>query len=92
MATAMHFEWDEAKAAINVAKHSLSFEEAVAAFADPLGADFDASHSADGEPRRKRVAQIEGRTFTVVYTLRGEVVRLISARRANAPEARRYER
>ncbi|WP_369695939.1 BrnT family toxin [Phenylobacterium aquaticum] len=40
--------------------------------------------------RRKAVGVIEGRLFTVVYTLRGAVIRLISARRCNVQEARRY--
>lgn len=84
------FEWDEAKAAANVAKHGLPFEEAVAVFADAARADFDASHAEDGEARRKVVGSLEGRLVTVVYTVRGDALRIISARRSNAKEARRY--
>jgi uncharacterized DUF497 family protein len=59
-------------------------------FVDAARADFDASHAADAERRRKVVGLIEGRLFTVVYTQRGAVIRLISARRSNAKETRCY--
>lgn len=51
---------------------------------------FDASREADQETRRKAVGVIEGKLFVVVYTDRGGVCRLISARRANAMEHRAY--
>jgi uncharacterized DUF497 family protein len=84
------FEWDEAKALANLAKHGVPFDYAAAVFLDPDGIDFDASRPEDGEARRKRVGRIEGRLFTVVYTERGDLIRLISARRANAQEERSY--
>jgi uncharacterized DUF497 family protein len=57
---------------------------------DPEKIDFDASRPEDNEVRRKLVGMIEGRHFTVVYTVRDGVIRLISARRANDQEMRRY--
>jgi uncharacterized DUF497 family protein len=84
------FEWDSAKAASNLAKHGVSFEVATGLFEDTDRADFDASRQEDGEPRRKVVGRIQGRLVTVVYTLRGEAVRIISARLANATEKRRH--
>jgi len=90
METPLSFEWDDAKDATNTAKHGVSFIEAAAVFADNDRTDFDASHAEDGEARRKAVGQIEGRLFVVVYTLRGEAIRIISARRANGQETRRH--
>jgi uncharacterized protein len=59
-------------------------------FLDEERVDFDVSRSADGEERRKALGLIEGRLYCVVYTLRGSVCRLISARRANAKETKAY--
>ena len=70
-----------------MASHS---EEATAVFLDRALADFDVSQAQDKEERRKAVGVIEGFIFTVVYTVRAGVVRLISARRANAKEVRAY--
>jgi uncharacterized protein len=84
------FEWDDTKAASNFAKHSVEFEFAVRVFLDDGRADLDASRPADGESRRKAVGTIEGELFTVVYTERGSVVRVISARRSNVKEHRIY--
>ena len=86
----LKFEWDEGKSAKNAAKHGLPFGEAVAVFADPDREDLDASHEEDGEERRKMIGRIGGRLFTVVYTLRGAAIRLISARPANSKEVRDY--
>ena len=91
MPTGPPFEWDAAKDALNASKHCVSFEEAVEVFVDHKHADFDASHPQDGERRRKAVGMIGGRLFTVVYTVRGQAIRIISARRANAYEVRRYD-
>jgi len=49
-----------------------------------------ASRPEDGETRAKLIGAIEGRIFTVVFTRRGGLIRLISARRANAQETRAY--
>jgi len=57
----MRFEWDSAKAAANVKKHRVSFDEAVTVFYDPLAATFgDPDHSED-----------ESRLVTVGYSARG---------------------
>jgi uncharacterized protein len=84
------FDWDDAKAASNLAKHGVPFEYAARVFLDEAVVDFDASREADGEARRKAVGQIEGRIFTVVYAQRGDAIRIISARRANAMERKVY--
>ena len=84
------FDWDDAKAASNLAKHGVPFEYAARVFLDEAVVDFDASREADGEARRKAVGQIEGRIFTVVYAQRGDAIRIISTRRANAMERKVY--
>lgn len=91
MSIPIAFGWHEAKHLSNRSKHGLGFDEAVAAFSDMDRIDFDVSRTGDGEERRKAVGLIEGRLTTVVYTLRGGVRWIISARRANRPEARRYD-
>jgi uncharacterized protein len=84
------FEWDEAKEARNFAKHGFLFTDILGVFSDPARVDYDVSRPEEGEFRRKTVGRIDGRFFAVVYTLRGTGYRLISARKANAPERRRY--
>jgi uncharacterized DUF497 family protein len=86
----MDFEWDEAKAHQNFAKHGVSFEYATRAVLDPRGIAVDATRPEDGEERTKLIAQIDGVLYTVVLTVRGSVIRLISARRSNGPEEKLY--
>ena len=86
----MHFEWDSAKAAKNLRKHRVSFEEAV--FHDRLavtGADPD--HS-EGEERLVTFGMSSaGQLLVVSHTERAEAIRIISARIATQPERRIYE-
>ncbi len=84
------FERDDAKAATNLAKHGVPFDYATRVFPDEAVIDFDASRETDGEARRKAVGQIEGRVYTVVYAQRGDAIRIISTRRANATERKSY--
>ena len=88
----MKFEWDDKKAARNLVKHGVSFDEAVTAFDDPLYIDFfDPEHS-DDEHRYIRVGCSEQRRVLVVsYTERSGVTRLISARLATKRERQAYE-
>jgi uncharacterized protein len=87
---AIAFEWDDAKAERNLAKHGFSFVEAREVFADPTLATVNATRQKDGEARFKAIGRIGSRLYAVVYTQRGDVNRLISARRANATEERIY--
>ncbi len=84
------FDWDEAKARSNLAKHGVPFRYAVRVFLDPNMVDFDASREGDMEARRKAVGLIEGKLYVVVYADREGVRRIISARRTNATEQRAY--
>ena len=84
------FEWDNRKAALNLARHGVSFQVATAVFADPNMLEFDATRPQDGEVRSKAIGLIGLRLHTVVFTMRGDATRIISARRANGMEERRH--
>jgi uncharacterized protein len=86
------FEWDETKAQANLKKHKISFQEARRIF-DDLFALIEQDLSEDfGEDRFLATGVVKGVLVTVVYTERGERIRLISARKANSDEQRRYYR
>jgi len=88
----VNFTWDEAKATSNLEKHDVSFEEASTAFGDPLAhTKLDPLHSEEED--RFVLLGLTGvaRLVVVVHTVRGETVRLISARLATSAERRRYE-
>lgn len=83
------FEWDDGKAAANLAKHGVDFADAIDAFADPQAIVLlDDS----GDEERYVILGHDGlvRLVAVVYTWRGDVVRIISARKATRTEARLY--
>jgi len=84
------FEWDDAKAAANWAKHKISYETARRVFKDPFAVERDDDREDYGEPRFTILGMVEGRLLSVAYTLRGEVIRVISARRAEPYEQRLY--
>jgi uncharacterized DUF497 family protein len=88
----VQFAWDPAQAAVNLRKHSVSFEEAVTVFRDPLARiHHDPAHS-DDERREIIIGQASsGRLLLVSFTERGESVRIISARATDARERQTYE-
>jgi uncharacterized protein len=84
------FEWDDRKAATNFDKHLVTFEQARAAFCDP-----DAINEDDPDPdevRFIRLCRLDQEVFVVVWTERGDRIRIISARLANKHEQRTYFR
>jgi uncharacterized DUF497 family protein len=85
------FEWDEDKAASNLQKHGVDFADAVGVFDDAL-----AFSMPDDDPGEDRFIALGtdtlGRLLVVVYTFRGEKIRIISARRGTSSERRTYER
>ena len=88
----MRFEWDESKAAVNLAKHGVSFEEAATVFGDPLSDTFDDPDHSTEERRFVIIGMSEnGRMLIVAHTDDGEVVRLISARDPTRGEREFYE-
>lgn len=88
----MNFEWDDEKAAKNLAKHGVSFDEAETVFADPFaGIAPDPDHS---ERERREIAaglSAAGRLLLVSFTQRRESIRIISARELTPSERRLYE-
>ena len=88
----MQFEWDEIKAAQNLIKHGVSFEEAATVFGDPLSDTFnDPDHSAE-ERRFIIIGMSErGRILIVAHIDNEEVVRVITAREPTPGERRFYE-
>lgn len=87
----MRFEWDDNKAELNALKHGITFEEAITVFADPnLLFTEDSKHS-QGEEREWAIKEAEnGLIVVVVFTMRGEQIRLISAREATKRKCQRY--
>jgi uncharacterized DUF497 family protein len=85
------FEWDERRGARNIAKHGVPFEYAARVFLDPLRLDTEDPRRDYSEERRLALGTIEGRLYAVAYTLRGKIIRLISARKANEREKRKYD-
>jgi uncharacterized protein len=88
----MRFDWDPRKAAANLRKHAVSFEEASTAFADDYsltGADPD--HSV-GEERFITFGMSQsGRLLVVSHMEQGDTIRIFSARRATRSERKLYE-
>ena len=89
----MVFQWDPAKAAINRTKHGLSFDEAASAFGDPLGRIVEDPRHSYGERRFALVGHTKaGRLVVVMFTERGQAIRIISARHATRQEREDYEK
>ena len=88
----MPFEWDAEKAAENLRRHGIPFEEAETVFDDPLSQTLlDPDHS-EGEERYLEIGYSRRRRLLLVsYTERQGRVRIISARRATRKERQSYE-
>lgn len=90
----IRFEWDPAKAASNRLKHGVRFETAARVFADPLAlTEFDGFDRS--EARWRTIGLVDGvQLLVVAHTQRDdngdEIIRIISARRADPRERRRY--
>jgi len=90
------FEWDEDKAEANFRKHHIRFEDAARVFDDPLAVT-DQDRIENGEQRWRTVGRVDGHLLLLVaHTLRLEdanieVVRIISSRRVDRAERKRYE-
>lgn len=91
-----YFEWDETKAEINFLKHGIRFDDAALVFDDPFSLSSQ-DRIENGEERWQTIGMVGNSILVLVaHTLRVEdgtieVFRLISARRANRKERRRYE-
>ena len=86
----LDFEWDDDKAAANVRKHGVSFEQAALAFRDLFAVEWLDMREDYGEERIILVGTSQGQILAVVYTEREERIRIISARRATKHEKDTY--
>jgi uncharacterized protein len=88
----LRFEWDRRKADSNLKKHGVSFQEAASIFADALSITIpDPDHSASEARFFDLGLSHRNRLLVVSYTERGEVIRIISVRRASRSERKYYE-
>ncbi len=89
----LRFEWDEDKAASNVAKHGVTFDEASTVFGDPLAVIFDDEEHSVDEIREIIIGHsVLERLLLISFTERGrETVRIISARKSTKRERKDHE-
>ena len=88
----LEFEWDPEKAASNLKKHGVSFEEAATVFRDQLSLTFyDPDHSVDEDRYITIGTSTDGRLIIVSHTDRDDHIRIISARNATRRERKMYE-
>lgn len=88
----MDFEWDQKKFEQNLRLRELDFNRAIYLFEDPKRVVWEDVRKDYGEPRLNMLAKYRDRVLAMTYTLRGENVRVISLRKANKREQRKYER
>ena len=87
----MKITWDPAKAESNFRKHKIRFSDAEAVLFDPMALTVE-DEASESEDRFVSVgADALNSVVVVVYTYRGEDIRLISARRATRRERKAYE-
>jgi uncharacterized protein len=86
----MNYEWDPAKARTNRHKHGIDFADAATVFSDDYALTIP-----DDYPDEERFVTIGmdvlGRLLVVVFTWRGQHIRIVSARKAESHESRQYE-
>lgn len=89
----LHFEWDERKAAANARKHGVSFEEAKSVFLDERGKLIDDPDHSEDEDRFVLLGLSSALRLLLVchcYRSEGNIIRIISARKATAKESKSY--
>ncbi|MCB0028139.1 MAG: BrnT family toxin [Anaerolineales bacterium] len=87
----MSFQWDDRKAMVNIVKHGIDFADVIGVFDDE-----DALWQLDEHSQEERhlilSLDLKGRVVVVVFTFRGQMIRLISARKASRHEQYQYEK
>ena len=84
------FQWDDNKATQNFAKHGVSFDVAKLVFKDPFAVEQIDDREDYGEERFTIIGMVDNRLMFVAYTIRNELIRIISARAAEPFEKREY--
>jgi hypothetical protein len=86
------FEWDKIKAAANIRKHKVNFDEAKTVFHDPLARIFDDEEHSKLEKREMIIGHSAAqRLILVSFVERGDIIRIISARLTTQTERSDYE-
>jgi uncharacterized protein len=86
----MQFEWDPAKDAANQAKHGIGFREAAEIFRGVVVIQEDTRRDY-GERRSIALGEYDGDVIRLVYTERGDAIRIISAWKANTHDRKTYQ-
>ncbi|MBI5207563.1 MAG: BrnT family toxin [Candidatus Firestonebacteria bacterium] len=86
----MRFEWDKNKSTANKEKHGIDFETAIGIWKDENNVEIHASHPI--ESRRIIIGKLQNKLWTAIYTMRGDVIRIISVRRAREKEEKLYDK
>lgn len=81
------FEWDESKSEANLAKHGIDFEDAIEIFDGPI---LLRRSDRNNEERWVAIGSLRKRSLALIFTRRGNMIRIISARRARKSEERDY--
>jgi uncharacterized DUF497 family protein len=90
---ALKFEWDKSKAEVNLKKHVVSFDEAKTVFGDPFARiTEDQTHSQDEQRWHIIGTSNRNRIIVVAYTEGKDFIRIITARKAEPSERKRYEK
>ena len=85
------FVWDEAKRRSNLEKHGLDFKDAHLVYDNPEKYTYDSSRKGERRWTDIAVAVIHGKLLTLIYTERGDQIRVISLRPASREEREQYE-
>jgi uncharacterized protein len=86
----MEFDWNPAKCAKNIVERGIDFADVIVGFADPGRKVAKDARKDYGEARYNMLATVDGRVFHITFTERGRMTWIISARKANKREQRRY--
>ncbi len=87
----MEFDWNPAKCGKNITDRGIDFADVLVGFIDPARKVVRDDRKDYGEVRYNMLAKVNGRVFHITFTERGKVLWIISARKANQREQRRYE-
>ena len=86
------YKWDPQKAALNLKKHKIDFADAVSVLEDDCGLTIKEQFVEDEQRFATVGIDLFGRVLVVVYTHRGDNIRIISARKPTKTERKTYER
>lgn len=84
----MVFEWDSAKSELNRKKHGIDFETAKGLWLDENKIEIEAPHPV--ENRNIIIAELDGKLWAAIFTMRSNTIRIISVRRSREKEAKLY--